>query len=210
MTNQEIKDYIAKMVPEGHSLSQIQDILKKEGVNITFMELRLLASELETEVWQKEDAKKEEERRKADKAAALAGSHNTPSPASPEQPYPGNDPAGMAPGMGRGMGRLPEEDMEEDAAYPPQQESAASMPPPVQEEAAEEAQQQVSGGTQVELSPIARPGAVASGTVKFGSGVTADWVLDRTGRIGLDNPTGSPTQQDIQEFQMELQKLFAR
>lgn len=210
MTNQEIKDYIAKMVPEGHSLSQIQDILKKEGVNITFMELRLLASELETEVWQKEDAKKEEERRKADKAAALAGSHNTPSPASPEQPYPGNDPARMAPGMGRGMGRLPEEDMEEDAAYPPQQESAASMPPPVQEEAAEEAQQQVSGGTQVELSPIARPGAVASGTVKFGSGVTADWVLDRTGRIGLDNPTGSPTQQDIQEFQMELQKLFAR
>ena len=209
MTNQEIKDYIAKMVPEGHSLSQIQDILKKEGVNITFMELRLLASELETEVWQKEDAKKEEERRKADKAAALAGSRNTPSPASPEQPYPGNDPAGMAPGMGRGMGRLPEEDMEEDAAYPPQQESAAPMPPPVQEEA-EEAQQQVSGGTQVELSPIARPGAVASGTVKFGSGVTADWVLDRTGRIGLDNPTGSPTQQDIQEFQMELQKLFAR
>ena len=60
MTNQEIKDYIAKMVPEGHSLSKIQDILKKEGVNITFMELRLLASELETEVWQQEDAKKEE------------------------------------------------------------------------------------------------------------------------------------------------------
>ena len=208
MTNQEIKDYIAKMVPEGHSLSKIQDILKKEGVNITFMELRLLASELETEVWQQEDAKKEEERRKADKAAALAG-NNTPSPASQAQPYPGSDPAGMAPGMGRGMGRLPEEDMEEDAPYPPSQEENSSPMPPVQEEAAEEAQQP-SGGTQVELSPIARPGAVASGTVKFGSGVTADWVLDRTGRIGLDNPTGSPTQQDIQEFQMELQKLFAR
>ena len=206
MTNQEINDYIAKMVPEGHSLSQIQDILKKEGVNITFMELRLLASELETEVWQKEDAKKDEERRKADKAAALAG-NNTPSPAS--QPYPENDPAGMAPGMGRGMGRLPEEDAEEAAPYPPQQEESPSPMPPVPEEAAEEAQQ-ASCGTQVELSPIARPGAVASGTVKFGSGVTADWVLDRTGRIGLDNPTGSPTQQDIQEFQMELQKLFAR
>lgn len=210
MTNQEIKDYIAKMVPEGHSLSRIQDILKKEGVNITFMELRLLASELETEVWQKDDAKKEEERRKADQAAALAGNRNAPSPAPQSEPYPGNDPAGMAPGMGRGMGRLPEEDMEEDASYPaPQEENASPVPPPAQEEAAEEAEQP-SGGTRVELSPIARPGAVASGTVKFGSGVTADWVLDRTGRIGLDNPTGSPTQQDIQEFQMELQKLFAR
>lgn len=211
MTNQEIKDYIAKMVPEGYSLSQIQDTLKKEGVNVTFMELRLIASELESEVWQKEDAKKEEERKKEDQAAILA--QQKASQGLPEKdPYGDDSRNAMAPGMGRGMGRLPEEeeeDLVEENAMP-----GAPMPPPMgnensqEAETPEEARQE--GGTVVELSPIARPGAVASGTVKFASGVTADWVLDRTGRVGLDNPTGSPTQQDIQEFQMELQKLFAR
>ena len=193
------------MVPEGHSLSRIQDMLKKEGVNITFMELRLIASELETEVWQKEDTRKEEERRKSDEVA-LRNSNSAQQDAAADAPsYPGNAPSSMAPGMGRGMGRLPEED--ESGA---EENMPSGMPPVQEEDPAEEMPQEQGGTTRVELSPIARPGAVASGTVTFGSGVTADWVLDRTGRIGLDNPTGSPTQQDIQEFQMELQKLFAR
>lgn len=214
MTELEIKNFIAEKVPEGNSLSRIQDMLKSQGVNITFMELRLLASELESGLWKKDDAKKEEERAKADKAAALAGNTASSAPGAgvgEEDPYAGAPGAGMgamAPGMGRGMGRLPEE---EDEALPqesPEEGNAGEMPENTPENMPEE--NKASGGTVVELSPIARPGAVASGTVKFGSGVTADWVLDRTGRVGLDNPTGSPTQQDIQEFQMELQKLFAR
>ena len=64
------------------------------------------------------------------------------------------------------------------------------------------------GKTTVELSPIAKPGTVANGSVKFGSGVTADWYLDQTGRLGLTNNTGKPTETDIMEFQEELQKLF--
>ena len=54
----------------------------------------------------------------------------------------------------------------------------------------------------------AKPGTVANGSVKFGSGVTADWYLDQTGRLGLTNNTGKPTETDIMEFQEELQKLF--
>ena len=212
MTEQEIKSFIAEKVPEGNSLSKIQDMLKSRGVNITFMELRLIASELESGLWKKEDAEKEAERSKADQAAVMAASRNAN--AGADYPAPGAENGAMAPGMGRGMGRpsdMPAEPYEDGA----EEEYASNAPAAAQD--AEEVpapapagEESASSGTKVELSPIARPGAVASGTVHFGSGVTADWVLDRTGRIGLDNPTGSPTQQDIQEFQMELQKLFAR
>jgi hypothetical protein len=65
------------------------------------------------------------------------------------------------------------------------------------------------GKTTVELSKIARPGTAASGTVKFGSGVTAEWVIDQFGRLGLDKASGKPDEQDIREFQVELQKLFS-
>ena len=58
----------------------------------------------------------------------------------------------------------------------------------------------------VSVSPIQRPGFVVSGSVSFGSGVTADWYVDQTGRLGLDNASGQPDEQDIQEFQIELRK----
>ena len=206
MTEQEIKSFIAEKVPEGHSLSKIQDMLKSQGVNITFMELRLLASELEEGLWKKEDEKKDEERAKSDRAAAMGRGGALGAPGAS---------AGAPAGNGMGEGIPPEEE-----AFPPANaqeelpeddlagEEASPLPDGPGEPAGEENAPQ--GKTVVELSPIARPGAIASGTVKFGSGVTADWVLDRTGRIGLDNPTGSPTQRDVQEFQIELQKLFAR
>ena len=47
MDQKQIKEFIAQKVPEGYSLSKIQDMLKEQGVHITFMELRLLASEIE-------------------------------------------------------------------------------------------------------------------------------------------------------------------
>jgi hypothetical protein len=64
-------------------------------------------------------------------------------------------------------------------------------------------------GAIVEISKISRPGAMMSGSVKFPSGAKADWVLDNFGRIGLENATGKPTQEDIKEFQVALQKKVA-
>ncbi len=67
---------------------------------------------------------------------------------------------------------------------------------------------QSTSGTVVSVSKVVRPGAVMSGDVKFKSGATAEWQLDQLGRLGL-NPTGDsekPTEDDIQEFQVELQK----
>lgn len=47
MTNEERKPIVAQMLKEGRSLSEIQDYLRKEkGDSITYMELRLLLSEM--------------------------------------------------------------------------------------------------------------------------------------------------------------------
>lgn len=166
MNQQQIKDFIAQKVPEGYSISRIQDLLKEQGVHITFMELRLLASEMEEQVWKQNE--KEEKPAPEPEIAAPA-----------EEELPGTT------------------------------DEAVPSPAPVPAEEKTDAPAAPRGKTTVELSKIARPGTAASGSVKFGSGVTAEWLIDQFGRLSLDNPSGKPDQQDIKEFQMELQKLFS-
>ena len=73
--------------------------------------------------------------------------------------------------------------------------------------APEEAAAPADGQTVVEISKLMRPGTALSGSVKFASGSTADWYIDQTGRLGLENLVGEkPTQEDIQQFQVELEK----
>jgi hypothetical protein len=138
----ETKKIIAEKLNEGIGLSEIQKILADEhGVKMTFLELRLLASELENVQWEKPEEPKDEE----------------------------------------------DETDEEEVVEP-----------------------EVQTGTVVEISRLARPGAMMHGSVKFGSGPTAEWILDSRGQLGLDKLTGGePTEQDIQEFQQELQKAVA-
>ena len=175
MDQKQIKEFIAQKVPEGYSLSKIQDMLKEQGVHITFMELRLLASEIEEGVWKKTEEAK---------AAAEPVKDIAPTAAEPED-----------------ADSFPEEE-------PPAPESEP-IPEPAPMAADQSEPAAPRGKTTVELSKIARPGTAASGTVKFGSGVTAEWVVDQFGRLGLDKASGKPDQQDIQEFQVELQKLFS-
>lgn len=157
MTQEEIKQFIADKTAEGMSLTAIQDALSAQGVKIRFMELRLLAAEIESVLAMKE----------AEKTAAEA-------------------PA-------------PEEKKTEEAPAPAPAEPAAPAP---------EGAAKVRGATTVSVSPIQRPGFAMSGSVSFGSGVTADWYVDQTGRLGLDNASGQPDEQDIQEFQIELRKAL--
>ena len=66
------------------------------------------------------------------------------------------------------------------------------------------------GKTTVTGSKSQRPGAVASGDVTFASGATAEWHFDAMGRLSL-NPTGggeNPTEEDVQDFQAELQTVM--
>ena len=157
MNENEVKMAMAKLLSKEMPLTEIQNILKNEhDVNMTFLELRILASELENIDWEKLNKdSKEENTSSSDKQSGSV---------SEDAEIVDNDQAGNSVGNGQ---------------------------------------------TVVELSKIARPGAVASGTVKFGSGASAEWVLDQLGRLGLEKANGQPTQDDIQDFQVELQKLLS-
>ncbi|MBO5762538.1 MAG: hypothetical protein J6R85_01580 [Lentisphaeria bacterium] len=146
MSNQDaINAKIAQYLAQGETLSNIQNLLKEEGCSITFMELRILAAELESVDWTRQDP---------------------PAPA-------------------------PEETPAEDA---PAETPAADAP----------------ARTTVEVNRVVRPGALAEGTVQFASGASATWVVDQFQRLGLEKVTGEPTEQDIREFQEELQRAFGR
>ena len=69
--------------------------------------------------------------------------------------------------------------------------------------------------TKIEVSKIARPGMMFSGSATFANGATAEWFLDNMGRLGLDNLQGeNPSEEDVRKFQMalqlELRKLMGR
>lgn len=68
------------------------------------------------------------------------------------------------------------------------------------------------GKVTVDVDRMMRPGAVVSGTVTFSDGVSAAWLINQMGRLGFASiPEGyQPKPEDIQEFQVELQKLLQK
>lgn len=72
----------------------------------------------------------------------------------------------------------------------------------------EEATESAGPRTKVTVSRLVRPGAAMSGDVTFASGAEAEWYVDSYGRLGLNPKPGSgrPTEEDLREFQTELQK----
>ncbi|OGV48359.1 MAG: hypothetical protein A2X49_13170 [Lentisphaerae bacterium GWF2_52_8] len=162
MDQSEIKKIVAQYLSQGVTLSDIQKKLTGEhGVNMTFLDLRLMASEFDDVDWSKFNP-----------AVVHEAEAKKESPASPATDG--------------------EEDIS-DGEWETASEAGAGT-----------------GKTNIELSPIARPGAIMSGKVKFGSGASAEWMLDQMGRLGLDKKSGEPNQQDIQEFQVELQKALSK
>ncbi len=145
---------IAQLLSEGKSLSDVQKILKEEyQIQLTYMELRMISTELEVN-WKKfDDAKLKKaemikEKLKADRGNVVDADESIPASA---------------------------------------------------------------GKTTVNLSKVVRPGAVMSGDVTFKSGAKAEWYLDAMGRLGLapkGDSTAKPTDEDLQEFQLELQKVL--
>lgn len=68
------------------------------------------------------------------------------------------------------------------------------------------------GQVSVTVDQIARPGALVSGGVTFSDGMTADWYLDQTGRLGLvaKQQGYKPSPTDIQQFQAALEREMAK
>lgn len=68
------------------------------------------------------------------------------------------------------------------------------------------------GKVSVTVDQITRPGALVSGKVTFSDGKSADWYLDQMGRLGLapKEQGYKPSQDDLMDFQAELQNELAR
>ena len=90
----------------------------------------------------------------------------------------------------------------------PEKDASAEKLPAENGEQAAPAPGAGTGKTVVEVSKLMRPGTALSGTVKVASGSTADWYIDQTGRLGLENLQGDrPTPEDVQQFQAELERV---
>ena len=138
-----IKRFVAQKLHEGIKLTEIQTMLVNElDCKMTFLELRLLAAELEDVDW----AQFDQQEKKAD----------------------------------------------DEADAPAEKAEAAAG----------------TGATKVEISRLARPGAMMHGTVSFASGASAEWIIDQMGQLGLDKVQGEPTQDDLTAFQDELRKML--
>ncbi|MBQ7651583.1 MAG: hypothetical protein IJS15_11525 [Victivallales bacterium] len=67
------------------------------------------------------------------------------------------------------------------------------------------------GGTVVTIDDAPMQGAVMSGSVKFASGASGKWMMNRMGQLGLaslDEGSEQPTQDDLMLFQQELQTVL--
>ena len=84
MNNEQIKQFVAERVAQGISLSNIQDELTAQNVKITFMELRLIASEIDTEELAKLDKKAEV--KKEEKAPEAPAQEEIPAEEVPAAP----------------------------------------------------------------------------------------------------------------------------
>ena len=98
-----------------------------------------------------------------------------------------------------------------DKEPPPEVKPAAAAAPTAPAPAAE-GQPPGAGGVRVGVDQVTRPGALVSGKVTFSDGKQADWYLDQTGRLGVvpKEEGYKPSQEDIMEFQAELQSELGR
>jgi len=68
------------------------------------------------------------------------------------------------------------------------------------------------GNVSVTVAKLARPGTLVSGNVTFSDGITAEWYLDQTGRLGVvpKQQGYKPSAADVQQFQMALEGELAK
>ena len=157
MSNEnEIKKFMAKKIKEEVSLSEIQKLIEEKfKKRMTFLDVRLMASTLDSIDWEKE-AEKETAEGKAEKEAEKEAA-----------------------------------EAEKDAKK-------------------DDAPADSDGKCIVELSKLVKPGSVAHGSVKFPSGASGSWMLDQSGRLGMEKTEGKPTEDDLKAFQTELQSMFSQ
>lgn len=164
------KEAVRSWLGTGLQLPEIQNRLAAEfGLRLTYMELKLMVSELEVLPQDRERVAPVE------LAPAGAAKSAPPAPPSPSRGLPPAPPPAPTP------------------ASPPSGAPAA-------------------GKVTVSADQIARPGALASGQVRFSDGKQAVWFLDESGQLGLAGPERGyrPPAADVPEFQAALERELAR
>lgn len=66
------------------------------------------------------------------------------------------------------------------------------------------------GKLELTLDEIQIPGALISGKVVFPSGTKGSWLIDQAGRFGFRELTGTPTPQEMQDFQVQLTQMLSQ
>ena len=99
---------------------------------------------------------------------------------------------------------------------PPAPAGAASAAPAapgvIVDSAATQPEPAPSGGVDVTVDAVTRPGTMVSGRVKFSDGQGGAWYIDQYGRPGLvaDTKGYRPPAPDLQEFQVALERELVR
>lgn len=90
-------------------------------------------------------------------------------------------------------------------------ELVSNKPEPVDKKPEEETPQEAPipiGTTQVTVDEITPPHAIIAGKVTFMSGKHGTWFFDKMGRIDWTPLDGEPSEEDLQGFEQELQKVL--
>ena len=87
-------------------------------------------------------------------------------------------------------------------------EAASGQDAPVADD--QSAAEESGGDISVSVSPVTKPGMMASASVTFSDGVTCDWYLDQFGRPGLVPPAEGyrPPDADMPIFGQKLQEAL--
>ncbi len=175
--SEEQKNTVAKWFAAGEGLAEIQKRISSEfGMDLTYLDVRLLVADLPQPIEQEEPNPAEEP----------AGQAN---PKYPEEP--GNPEYPEEPGV-PGDNEDPEESgISGDPGEPGDPEDTGDTP---------------LAELSVVVDPLAPPGAIACGSVTFSDGTTGKWMLDQMGRLGLSGlPEGyRPSPEDGAQFQPKL------
>jgi hypothetical protein len=177
----EQKQTVATWVAAGDNLSAIQKKLTEHfKISMTYMDVRFLVDDLDLAL--KDPAPKIDTN---DVSKAQPAKPKSPAAKSPAHTAADGDPA------------ISDQDLPADLEDGELAEDANAFP-----------EEPIPGNVVVEVNKVNLiPGALASGTVTFSDGVSADWIVDNQGRPGftkVSQPGYRPTPADGQAFMQEL------
>ncbi len=186
----EQKAAVSSWVAAGDNLSAVQKkLIDQFQLTMTYRDVRFLVDDLNLEL---KDAAPKADHSDVTKAQPAKPAAPAAKPAAPEK-------KGFFDKAKEKLGLAKDEPAEPeitDEDLPPEEDALDALPP----EGASSVSVSVDKVTLI-------PGALASGSVTFGDGVTAKWIVDQYGRPGfteVSQPGYRPTPADGQAFMQEL------